>query len=142
MTLWRVQILPAGTVSYKDRRTLDLTREYLDAIAVAFGARACDLMPFQVAEADNAHTSDPARYCGEVTRLEVVTDGLDVVIDATPEGDKAIRTIPGLAAAPRLIEDYRSSGGSTFPVVLQHVLGTTAPMITGLRGWQEVEAAR
>jgi hypothetical protein len=141
MTLWRVQVLPAGTVSYKGRRTLDFTRGYREAIAEAFRAGAFDLVPFQLAEAGNAHTSDPARYRGEVTGLEVVEDGLDALIDATPEGDEAIRTTPGLAAAPRLIEDYRTSGGSTFPVVLQHVLGTTAPMITGLRGWREAEAA-
>jgi hypothetical protein len=140
MTLWRVQVLPSGPFTYKGL-TLDFTREYREAIAEAFDAGACDFVPFQLAESDNAHTSDPSRYRGDVLALEVVSDGLDAVIEATPEGGEAIRTVPGLAAAPRLIEDYRCSDGSAFPVVLQHVLGTTAPMITGLRGWQELEAA-
>lgn len=134
MTLWRVQILPSGPFTYKGSRTLDFTREYLDNIAGAFGDGAFDLVPFQLAEAGNAHTSDPARYRGDVRALEVVSDGMDAVIEATPGGDEAIRTVPGLAAAPRLIESYLSSDGSAFPVVMQHVLGTTAPMITGLRG--------
>ena len=140
MTLWRVQVLPSGPFTYKGGRTLDFTREYLDDIAGAFGARALDFVPFQLAESDNAHTSDPARYRGDVRALEVVSDGLDAVIEATPEGDEAIRTVPGLAAAPRLVEDYRATDGRAWPVVLHHVLGTTAPMITGLRGWQALEA--
>jgi hypothetical protein len=139
VTLWRVQVLPSGPVAYKGSRALDFTREYLDNIAEAFGARVFDFVPFQLAENDNAHTSDPSRYRGEVRALEVVSDGLDAVIDATPEGDEAIRTSPDLAAAPRLVESYRTSCGRVFPVVLQHVLGTTAPMAAGLRGWQELE---
>lgn len=139
MTLWRVQVLPSGPFTYKGSRTLDFTLGYREAIAGAFDGRAYDFVPFQLAEAGNAHTSDPARYRGEVCALEVVTDGLDALIAATPEGDEAIRTVPGLAAAPRLVEDYRTADGKAFPVALQHVLGTTAPMITGLRGWQELE---
>jgi len=141
MTLWRVQVLPAGPFDYRGVRAMDFTREYLNGIAEAFGARAYDFVPFQLAEAGNARTSDPARYRGEVCALEVVTDGLDAVIAATPDGDEAIRAIPGLAAAPRLVEDYRTTDGRSWPVSLQHVLGTTAPMITGLRGWREVEMA-
>jgi hypothetical protein len=140
VTLWRVQVLPSGPFTYKGTRTLDFTREYLASIAEAFGARACDFVPFQLAEAGNAHASDPARYRGKVCALEVVADGLDALIAATLGGDEAIRTVPGLAAAPRLVEDYRTADRRTWPVALQHVLGTTAPMITGLRGWQEVEA--
>lgn len=60
--------------------------------------------PDRGVKCDNAHTNDPARWRGEVCGLEVVSDGLDAVIDATPEGGEAIRTTPGLADAPRLIE--------------------------------------
>jgi hypothetical protein len=140
VTLWRVQVLPSGPFT-QGNRTLDFTLGYREAIAGAFDGRAFDFVPFQLAESDNAHTNDPSRYCGEVRALEVVSDGLDALIAATSEGDEAIRTVPGLAAAPRLVEDYRTTDGKTFSVALQHVLGTTAPMITGLRGWQEVEAA-
>lgn len=141
MTLWRVQVLPCGPFTYKGSRTLDFTPGYREAIAEALDGRAYDFVPFQLAGSDNAHTNDPGRYCGEVRALEVVTDGMDALIAATPDGDEAIRTVPGLAAAPRLVEDYRTTDGKTWPVALQHVLGTTAPMIPGLRGWQEVEPA-
>jgi len=140
VTLWRVQVLPAGPFTYKGVRTLDFTRGYREAIAGAFDGGALDMVPFQLAESDNAHTNDPARYRGEVRALEVVSDGMDAVIEATPEGDEAIRTVPGLAAAPRLIENYYTTDDRPWPVVLQHVLGTTAPMITGLRGWRELES--
>jgi hypothetical protein len=136
VSLWRVQVLPFGAVDYRGI-SLDFTREYLEAIAEAFAA-ALDCVPFMLAEADGAHTSDPDRYRGEIRSLEVVDDGLDAVIAATPEGDEAIRTTPGLAAAPRLIEGYRCADGRVFPVVMQHILGTTRPLITGLRSWREL----
>lgn len=138
MSLWRVQVLPLGTVSYGGR-DLDFTREYLEHVVEAFDDGVFDCVPFQLAEAGGGHTSDPCRYRGDVRSLEVVADGLDAVIAATPEGDEAIRTAPGLAAAPRLIEGYRVADGRVFPVVLQHILGTARPVITGLRPWQMLE---
>jgi hypothetical protein len=136
-------VLPSGPFRYRDRIDLDFTPEYLGGIVGAFNAGVFGVVPFQLAEDDSGeHTSDPCRCRGEVRDLEV-TDGLDAVIAATPEGDDAIRSVPGLAAAPRLIEVYRVSGGPlVFPVVLQHVLGTTRPLITGLRPWTELEKAQ
>lgn len=135
VSLWRVQVLPLGTVRYRVR-DLNLTPEYLEAIAEAFSAGVFDIVPFQIAD---MHTNDPTCFRGEARELEVVADGMDAVIAATPEGDEAIRTTPGLAAAPRLFEDYRTADGRTWPVALQHILGTTQPIITGLRPWRELE---
>jgi hypothetical protein len=135
VSLWRVQVLPLGPFSYRTRE-LDFTREYLEGIVAAFDGGAYDFVPFHLADSSGAGTSDPARYRGDVTALEVVSDGLDALIAATPEGDEAITTVPGPAAAPRLVENYRSSDGPAFPVAVQHVLGTTHPMITRLRPWK------
>jgi hypothetical protein len=145
MTLWSVQVLPSGTVTI-GHRTPDFTREYREAIAEAFSARAVDYVPFMIGNS-YTYTSDPANCHGEVRSLEIVDDGMDAVIEVDREADAAIRVSltpggPPFGAAPCLIENYLHPGGLPFPVVLLRVLGTTQPMITGLRGWQEVEAAR
>lgn len=137
--LWRVQVLPLATIRYKGLREVTFDRAYLEAIADAFNAGAYDRVPFQVSP-DGMHTHSPEAWAGDVRAVEAVADGLDVVIAATARGDDYIRTVQGLAAAPRLVEDYHRSDGRVFRVALQHVLGTCSPMITGLRGWQRVES--
>jgi hypothetical protein len=139
---WSVQILPSGEFSYHGR-TIDFTRGYREAIAEAFDAGVLDVVPFALGD---AYTGDPGSFHGEVTGLEVTGDGLDAVIEADPAGDAAVRAslVPGgppLGAAPRLIENYLPTGGLPFPVILLHVLGTSRPPVTGLRGWRELEAA-
>lgn len=136
VSLWRVQVLPLETVRFR-ARDLVLTRQYLDDIAEAFDAGVFDEVPFLL---DAGYVRD-IRRGGDVCCLEPVADGLDAVVDATAGGDEAIRTVPGLAAAPRLIEGYRTADGRAFPVVLQHILGTASPVIPGLRGWRELEPA-
>jgi hypothetical protein len=140
VSLWRVQLLPFGEVGYHDR-TLNFDRAYLGHILKSYAAMVYDMVPFMLAGADGAHTSDPQRWGGEVQRLQVVDDGLDAVIAATRRGGETIRTTPGYAAAPRLISDYRAADGKVHPVVLQHVLGTTKPLIPGLRAWEEMDEA-
>jgi hypothetical protein len=140
---WRVQILPSGPVAYKGARTLDFTREYRESIAAAFKAGALDVVPFTLGD---TYAGDPEALAGEVRGLEVVDDGMDAVIGVGQRADAAIRASlapgsPPLGAAPGLMENYRTSGGEAYPVVLRHVLGTARPMLTGLRGWREVEAA-
>jgi len=140
---WRVQILPSGPVAYKGSRTLNFTREYRESIAEAFSAGALEIVPFAIGD---TYAGDPDSLAGEVRALEVTEDGMDAVIGVAQRADAAIRASlapggPPFGAAPGLIENYRTSGSKAFPVVLLHVLGTTRPMITGLRGWREVEAA-
>ena len=109
MSLWRVQVLPLGTVSYGGR-DLDFTREYLEHVVEAFDDGVFDCVPFQLAEARGGHTSDPCRYRGDVRSLEVDADGLDAVIAATPEGDEAIRTAPASLRRPASL---RATGSLT-----------------------------
>ena len=133
--LWRVQVLPLGKISYRDRE-LDFSREYLGDLVRAFDEGAFDVVPFVLAVANGLHTSDPARQRGEVRGLEMAPDGLDAVVAVTEEGGEVLRRDPGLGAAPRIVEGYRCADGRTFPAAIQHVLGTQHPMITGLRPWQ------
>jgi hypothetical protein len=142
MSLWSVQILPSGAFSYHGR-IIDFTRGYREAIAEAFDAGVLDVVPFALGD---TYTADPGCFHGEVRGLEVTGDGLDAVIEADPTGDAAVRAslVPGadaLGAAPRLIQNYLPTGGLPCPVILLHVLGTTRPPVTGLRGWRELEAA-
>jgi len=142
VTLWRVQVLPSGAVAIGNR-TLDFTREYREAIAGAFDGGALDHVPFMLGE---TFTGDPEHCHGEVRGLEVVEDGMDAAIEVDLEADTLIRLSlapgnPPVGAVPCLIENYLHPGGLPFPVVLLRVLGTTRPMITGLRGWREVEQA-
>ena len=134
--LWRKQVLPLGTVTLP-RGELALTPEYLGWLAEAFDEAAFDYVPFQLAF-DSEHTSDPDRWRGDVTGFEMADDGLDALIMATDEGNRAILETPGLDAAPRIINDYRTADGRVFPAAIQHILGTTKPLITGLRGWERV----
>lgn len=133
--VWRVQVLPLGTISYRDRE-LDFTSEYLADLVRAFDDGAFDVVPFVLAGEDGQHTNDPARWRGEVRGLEMVPDGLDAVVAVTADGGEVLRRTPALRAAPRIIEDYRGTDGRTFPAVIQHILGTSHPVITGLRPWQ------
>ena len=135
--VWRVQVLPLGKISYRDRE-LDFTREYLAGLIRAFDERAFEVVPFVLAGENGEHTSDPARWRGEVRGLEMAPDGLDAVVAVTEDGGEALRRDPGLGAAPRIIESYRCADGRTFPAAIQHVLGTRHPVITGLRPWQPV----
>lgn len=142
MSRWSVQILPSGTVIY-GYRIMDFTCGYREALAAAFGAGVLGHVPFQLGD---AYTADPGRCDGEVTGLEVTRDGLDAVIEVSRHADAAVRAslVPGgppLGAAPFLIENYLPTGGLPFPVILLHVLGTSRPPVTGLRGWRELEPA-
>jgi hypothetical protein len=142
VALWRVQILSSGTITIGDR-TLDFTPGHREAIAEAFRAGALEVVPFTLGD---TFTGDPCSLSGEVRGLEVVEDGVDAVIAVSEWADEVIRDSlrPGrlpVAAVPCLIENYLHPGGLPFPVVLLRVLGTTRPMITGLRGWRELEAA-
>ena len=133
--VWRVQVLPLGKISYRDRE-LDFSREYLGDLVRAFDEGAFDVVPFVLADESGEHTSDPARCRGEVIGLEMASDGLDAVVAVTGDGNEVLRRDPGLGAAPRIIEDYRRADGRTFPAAIQHVLRTQHPVIAGLRPWQ------
>jgi hypothetical protein len=138
--LWRKQLLPKATINYKGRR-ITFDDAYLADLAAAFNNRAYDQVPFQLAPHDNTHTNDPERFRGEVEALEVTADGLDMVVATTEDGSKVLAANPGLGVSARITEAYERADGRTFPVAIQHVLGTLDPRITGMRPWQAIDAA-
>lgn len=137
---WRKKVLPVGDVEYKGR-ILHFTPSYLAGLARAFTARAYDQVPFQLADAANAHTNDPERTRGQITGMELGDDGLYVTAQLTPDGEKVLQANPGLGVSARIVEGYQRSDGQFFTAAIQHVLGTLDPRIPGLGPWQAVEAA-
>ena len=136
-TIFRKQVLPIGSIDYKGRR-IQFDRQYLTDLASSFKNGAFDQVPFQFADQDNKHTLDPERYRGEVKGVELTQDGLDVVMELTPDAAELVRKNPKLGVSARIIEGLDRADGKTFPRAMQHVLGTLDPRITGMRPWQEV----
>jgi hypothetical protein len=137
---WRKQILPLGSVNYKGR-VLQFDKGYLGELARSFREKAFPMVAFQLADAKNSHTNDPERTRGKIVDLEVTDSGLDVILDATPEGDKVLRENPELGVSARIYEDYTRSDGKHWEAALQHVLGTLDPHVPDLQPWQEVSVA-
>jgi len=139
MTLWSAQLLPVGVVRYKSLE-VNFTPGYLAAVVRAFDAGAVAVVPFQHVEPGGEPTADPGRCRGEVRSLEVVRDGLEMVVDVGPEGDLVLRNTPALRAAPRLVERYKTADGRVFLVVLQFVFATEKPVAQGLRPFRELDS--
>lgn len=135
--LWRKQILPSTTITYKGRK-ISFDREYLEHLVTSFKKQACGAVAFQLADATNQHTNDPERRRGTVVDLEVTDDGLDAIIELDEDGSKLIQQYPDLGVSARIYENYERSDGKFFPAAMQHVLGTLDPHIAGMRPWQAV----
>jgi len=141
---WRKRLLPVGEIDYKGRR-LAFTRDYLQGLATAFGARAYDQVPFQLAGDENKHTNDVERFGGQIEAMVLgqrgEEPGLWITLATTESGGKVLSDNPALGVSARIVEDYARSDGKFFPAAIQHVLGTLDPRIPGLGGWRAVEAA-
>jgi hypothetical protein len=132
--LWRKQILPFGTIHWRDRE-LNFTPAYMCDIAAAFAGGAFDLVPFMAENPEWGPGGDPALYRGAVRGLEVVSDGMDALVLAGAETDAWLDADRELGAAPRLVENYRTTAGLVFPVAVMSLHATSAPGIAGLRPW-------
>ena len=140
-TMFRKQVLPKGTINYKGRK-LVFDEKYLTEIARTFRESAFDQVPFQLADADNKHTMDPVRFAGEIKGFELTKSGLDMLVDLTPDAADLVRKNKKLGVSARILEGYtREADGKSFGRVVQHVLGTLDPRVTGMGAWQEVALA-
>jgi hypothetical protein len=138
--LFRKQLLPVAKINYKGR-VIDFTRDYLAGLVKAFNDRAYDAVPFQLADAANAHTEDPERWRGDIAALELTDSGLDVIVAASDDGAALLRKNPRLGVSAKIVEDYDRADGRFFGHALKHVLGTLDPRLTGMSPWQAIEAA-
>lgn len=140
---WRKQILPIGSLDYSGRK-LNFTREYLNDIVASFKAHAFDAVPLQLADASNSHTNDVTRAAGEVIGLEATDEGLFATVSATDKGSEILRDHPNLGVSVRLVEDYvrqTGTGATSHKAALQHVLGTWAPRVSGMKSWEPIECS-
>ena len=135
--MYRKQVLPLGSINYKGR-TLDFTRQMHQQIADSFNAGAYDSVAFQLAPGDNAHTLDPERTRGLVKGFELTNEGLDALIEVTPEGAKVLEDNPSLPVSARINLDLTRADGAHFPAAIQHVLGTLDPRVPGMKPWEKV----
>lgn len=131
---FRKQILRTGQIPYKGK-TLTFDRAYLERAVESFNAKAFDQVPFVLADAENKHSSDPERFRGEVTSLELSGDGIDAIVELTEEGAEVVRANPRLGVSARLVPDVERDG-KTFAVAIEHVCGTLNPRVSGLRPWE------
>lgn len=127
--LWRKQLLPLDRVAYRGG-VLDFTRGYLTELARNFNAGAADQVPFLLADAQNQHHSLPERFRGEVKGVEVEADGLYALIETSEEGSRLLAENPRLGVSARIRPE---------PKVLEHVLGTLDPVVTGMKPWEAIE---
>lgn len=142
--LFRKQILPFGSINYTapdgSKRKLTFDRRFHQDLIDSYKSGAYSQVPFQLADAKNAHTNDPERTRGEVTGVELGSDGLYALVrPLTPEAAELIRSNPKLGVSVRVVENYQRSDGQFFPRALQHVLGTLDPQVVGMRPWEEAQ---
>lgn len=136
--LFRKQVLKFGTISYPGVGKLTFDKPYADKVTAAFNQRAYDQVPFILADADNRHHMRPEAFRGQVVGLQTTDDGLDALLELTEDGAKLIDDNPSLGVSGRFVQDMARADGQTFPVAMQHVLGTFDPRLTGLRPWEQL----
>lgn len=136
-TMYRKKILPKGSIDYKGRKIV-FDDAYLTDLAQSFHGGAYDQVPFMLADKDNAHTMDPARFRGECKGVEVADDGLYGTFELSADAAELVKANPKLGVSARIVEGYSRADGKSFPRAMQHVLGTLDPRIPGLGAWSEV----
>jgi len=142
--LYRKQVLKKGPLRYKadgQDRTLNFDDEYMGRLVGAFRDRAYDSVPFVLADEKNRHTMDPERARGEVVDLEATPDGLDMLVRLSTQTASLVRENPNFGVSARIVEGLTRGDGKSWPVAMQHVLGTFDPRVTGMRPWESVNLA-
>ena len=135
---YRKQILPLGAINYKGKRIV-FDRQFHTDLSRSFKAGAYDQVPFVLANERNEHHMDPRLFEGSITDLVVADDGLDAVVELTPEGEALIQKNPRLGVSARIVQGLEKANGRTFKRAIQHVLATMDPRVTGLRPWQAMD---
>lgn len=144
---FRKQIIRKGTIDYPmpdgTKRRVTFDDAYLDALNLAHQQGAYDDVAFILADKDNAHTMAPERFRGWVKGMERTADGIDAILELSDDAaDLVERTDYRLGVSPR-IKAVTHVDGRTFPVAVNHVLGTLDPRMQGptlgLSPWEPVD---
>lgn len=140
--LWRKQILKFGRIRYGDR-VIDFTPDYARELIENYRSGVIEQVPYQLADHANRHTNDPERTRGLIKGLDLTPDGsgLDAFVETTPEGTRVLEDNPNLGVSARILEGVEYADGRKAGRVLQHVLGTLDPHLSGMRPWQAVTLA-
>lgn len=136
--LFRKQVLRKGTINYEGQK-ITFDDDFLKNVVKSFKSGAYDQVPFQFADEQNRHNMDPEKFRGEVKGLELTPDGVDMIVEPTPEGAELIKKNPRLGVSARIVTDLSKSDGRRYPVAIQHVLATMDPRLTGMRPWESVD---
>lgn len=138
---FRKQILKKGKLPYKGSE-LDFNDAYLDTVIAAYQDNAFDEVPLVFAPKDNAHSQAVDHVRGIVVGMERVADGVDAIIqfDDPKDAERVVKH-PNLGVSPRIEHMIDRGGGRTFAAGVHHVLATTNPRVTGMRGWEPVDLA-
>lgn len=139
--IYEKQVLPYGKFGYKGD-SFEITPEWVDNVIKAFQEKAFDQTVFALADENNSHDVDsrPDRFGGEVLNFKKTPTGLSAVFRLTNKSAELVDdTDKKLGVSVRFRENYhRDSDGKTWPVVIDQVLGTTDPRITGMEPWKEI----
>lgn len=135
---FRKQILPFGTINYKGQK-ITFDKQFCVDLVNSYKSGAVDQVPFQLATPKNEHNNDPQLTRGELAALEVTDRGLFGEFTLNDAGAELVRTNKRLGVSARILQGMERSDGKKFPRVLQHVLGTVDPHVTGMAGWEELK---
>lgn len=138
--IFEKQILPWGKFHYKGD-TFEITPAWADQAIKAFSDKAFDQTPFALADERNSHDVDhrPDRFGGEVLGFVKRATGLNAVLQLTSKAANMVRENKKLGVSVRFHEGYtRDSDQRSWPVVIDQVLGTLKPRLTGMAPWKEI----
>lgn len=136
--LWRKQVLPIGTFRIGSR-TLNVTRDYVRAVAAAFRDDAYDTVPTMLADKSNDHTMALLDEGGEVLALDDADDGLYATVQLSAPANERVERNRRLGVSVRIREQYDRADGKHYPAAMQHLLLTWDPRIPGMKPWEPID---
>ena len=145
---FRKQILRPGTFNYTDstgkQRKLKFDEGYFREIKDAFDNQAFDAVEFQLADRTNSHDVAPERTRGVLVGLSEPSaeEGLIGEFEVSEDMAKLLELHPKLGVSARIFENLEHADGRKFSAAMKQVLGTTDPVITGLKPWEKVDLSR
>lgn len=136
--VFRKEILRFGHVKTDDG-DFDFTPEFGAQLVDAFQAGVMPTVPLVLADHDNRHTQAVDRQAGEVIGLELSNDGLMGIIRANKATAEMIEENRRLPVSIRALQGRLDNAGKRWPAVLNHVLATFDPVVTGMGDWEPIE---